>query len=278
MKLPEVGTLRRGIPGRVQRPELLQATMIEGARCAATTRRRTSQAQCPYHRAFTLIELLVVIAIIAILSLFFLSAMRDVNKARQIKLAHTELIQMETAIEDYQASRGYYPPDNPNNPALNPLLFELKGSQLTTVNGQPTYVTLDGSAQIAESDLSVVFGSTVKGIMNLPKLSRRNDEESNAETYLKNLRPSQTGQLVLNGQPRNAILACSIPWTDDPNLQIISTQAADNPHAPDVGLNPWQYRVTNPQHNSNAYDLWVDLYFNGKTNRISNWASQPQVL
>src|SRR5215831_11157280 len=33
-----------------QRAELLQTTIIKGSRCAATTRRRTAQAHCPYHK------------------------------------------------------------------------------------------------------------------------------------------------------------------------------------------------------------------------------------
>src|SRR5215831_3461938 len=51
-EVSRAGTPRCGVPGRVQRPELLQTTMIKGARCAATARRRTAQARCPYLAAF----------------------------------------------------------------------------------------------------------------------------------------------------------------------------------------------------------------------------------
>src|SRR5262245_46741870 len=42
-----VGTPRCGVPGRVQRPELLQTTTIKGPRCAAE-RGADSAARCPY--------------------------------------------------------------------------------------------------------------------------------------------------------------------------------------------------------------------------------------
>ena len=53
--------------------------------------------------AFTLIELLVVIAIIAVLAVFTFGAAKDVKKSRMIKLAQTELAQVQTAIESYAA-------------------------------------------------------------------------------------------------------------------------------------------------------------------------------
>ena len=227
--------------------------------------------------AFTLVELFVVMSVIAVLTVFTLSAVRDVKKARAIKLAQTELTQVQSAIDTYRQDRGYYPPDNPGNPALNQLFFELKGSCLTNVNNQPAYVTLDGSGQINVSDLALVFGPAVKGFMNLPRVGRKSDEDSTAVAYLRP-NPGQSGRLVINGQPGEAILVCSVRWTDDPNLQIITTRPASNPHAAEAGLNPWQYNSSHPQRNPNSYDLWVDVYFNGKTNRISNWVSQPQVL
>src|SRR5208283_1533263 len=37
-------------------------------------------------------------------------------------------------------------------------------------------------------------------------------------------------------------------------------------------ISPWSYVSTNPTNNANTYDLWMDVYYSGKTNRISNWS------
>ena len=43
-------------------------------------------------------------------------------------------------------------------------------------------------------------------------------------------------------------------------------------------LNPFRYNSTNPTNNPGSYDLWIDLRISGKTNRISNWSRQVQIL
>jgi hypothetical protein len=43
-------------------------------------------------------------------------------------------------------------------------------------------------------------------------------------------------------------------------------------------VNPFSYNSVNPTHNPNSYDLWVDLVIGGKTNRISNWSKQYQII
>jgi hypothetical protein len=41
--------------------------------------------------------------------------------------------------------------------------------------------------------------------------------------------------------------------------------------------NPFRY-VYPGTNNPSSYDLWIDLSISGKTNRISNWTRQPQIL
>jgi hypothetical protein len=43
-------------------------------------------------------------------------------------------------------------------------------------------------------------------------------------------------------------------------------------------INPWRYVSSNPTNNTGSYDLWMDIKFGGKTNRISNWSPDPQVV
>jgi len=45
-----------------------------------------------------------------------------------------------------------------------------------------------------------------------------------------------------------------------------------------VQVNPWHYVSTNPTNNQNEFDLWMDVEWRGKTNRISNWTKDPVPL
>jgi hypothetical protein len=41
-------------------------------------------------------------------------------------------------------------------------------------------------------------------------------------------------------------------------------------------VSPWFYNSSNPTNNPGSYDLWMDVFYSGKTNRISNWSQNPQ--
>ena len=41
---------------------------------------------------------------------------------------------------------------------------------------------------------------------------------------------------------------------------------------------PVRYLSTNPLYNKNSFDLWIDVVFDGKTNRFSNWSSAPVIV
>jgi len=43
-------------------------------------------------------------------------------------------------------------------------------------------------------------------------------------------------------------------------------------------FNPWHYVSTNPTNNQGSFDLWMDVLWSGKTNRISNWSPDSQVV
>src|SRR5215469_12172471 len=97
---------------------------------------------------FTLIELLVVIAVIAILAALIFPVVGAIKRIRVQTRARSELTQVESAIADYKAKLGFYPPDNGNNkvpatfnPGSNQLYYELIGTVLT--NNSTTFVTRD---------------------------------------------------------------------------------------------------------------------------------------
>jgi prepilin-type N-terminal cleavage/methylation domain-containing protein len=217
-------------------------------------------------RAFTLIELLVVIAIIGLLAAMIFPITGAVNRAKIKELTRAELSQVETAIESYKAKYGFYPPDNPPNPApatpvyVHQLYYELLG----TTNSGTAFTTLDGSASIKISDVPLTFGTGIDGFVNTTKGG--GDEGALAKSFLKGLKPGQIGELP-NGAK---ILVCSVPWPKDNPYQ--PTGVAGVP-----GLNPWRYVSSNPTNNASSFDLWADVIIGGKTNRISNWG-QPKFV
>jgi prepilin-type N-terminal cleavage/methylation domain-containing protein len=219
----------------------------------------------PLRPGFTLVELLVVMAVITVLAALIIPLTAKSKTTRTLAKAQTELNRVELGIAAYQAKLGHYPPDNPDNPALNQLYYELQGTVFT--NG--VYQTLDGSGKIAQADFPPLFGPRVSGFANASKASVASDNVSVAETFLKGLRPNQIGELSTAGQ---RLLVCSVPWPD------AASQPVQVPPARENGLNPWRYVSTNPTHNSGSFDLWVDIRIGGKTYRISNWSRTPQVL
>ena len=214
----------------------------------------------PRRAAFTLIELLVVIAVIAILASLIFPITAGLKRKRLIAVAQTELAQIETAIEAYKASRGHYPPDNPDDPKLNQLYFELLGA----TNNGTSFVTKDGG-QVAVGALNTAFGPKVLGLVNVSKTGNA-DDVSAATSFLTQLKPGQTG--TLSTGPK--VLTCSILW-DQPASPPISGGVP-------VGMNPWRYVSSTPTNNPGSYDLWVDILIAGKTNRISNWSKVAQVV
>lgn len=216
-------------------------------------------AQPPCYKGFTLIELLLVISIIGILAALVVSAAGSSSGKAKISAAQAELGEMESAINDYHGDLGFFPPDNPNTPVINPLYFELLG----TTNDGNTYVTLDASAQI--SNLSGAINSTFgrQGFANTGRQAHSNDERSAPMSFLKQLKSKQIGGLP--GNPEIKILVSSVEWPDSGNLAPISGAT----------LNPWRYVSTNPTNNPGSFDLWVDLVLGNKTYRVNNWNQHP---
>ena len=222
--------------------------------------------------AFTLIELIVVIAIIAILASLIIPVVGAVNRKKQLAVAKAQLQVLESAIDGYKTKLGYYPPDNTNDPAINPLFFELMG---TTNNGagQPNpnlWVTMDGSAQITANgsppNINSVFG--LSGFANTSTRAHSDDQGQAASTFINNLSPNEVG-LYDPANPNIKILVCSVPWPADKTPYPVPNNPA---------LNPWRYLSSHPTNNTASYDLWVDIVFGHKTNRVCNWSPNPIVL
>ena len=211
----------------------------------------------PRRGAFTLIELLVVIAIIAVLAALLFPAGAWIKNSSMIRKAETELQQVATAIENYKTELGHYPPDNPNNPANNALYFELMG---TVLNGN-NYETKDGTAKILATSAQSEFGRG--GFVNC---TRNSDGDSSrpAKKFINELKPNQSGDNSSNVR----VLSCSVLWPTR-----LGSGVAGVPE-----LNPWRYNSSNPANNHGGFDLWVDIYVGGKTQRVSNWSKKAEIV
>jgi len=207
--------------------------------------------------AFTLIELLIVIAIIAILAAMVIPITGAVSRNKIRSKARVELERIATGIDLYKAKMGHYPPDNPGNPSTNQLYFELLGTTLT--NG--IYTTLDGSGMVKATDLGTVYGGSpakVGGFMNSSQ-GTGGDEGRVSSAFVNSLKPDEVALISSPGGDTVKIFVAGVP-------------------APAGVLNTINYVSSSPTNNPNSYDLWVDIVISGKTNRLSNWSTQPIIL
>jgi prepilin-type N-terminal cleavage/methylation domain-containing protein len=206
-------------------------------------------------RAFTLTELLIVISIMGILAALILPVGKSIREKAAKSRARTELMKVDMAINAYKARMGHFPPDNTNNPALSPLYYELVGCKL--VGGQ--YQTLTGIGAIQSADLPSFFQNPLlTGFVNVG--GSGDDNSAAAVSFLKELTPAQFMVITNNNVP-GAVLCTTLAGP-----VMLGT------------ANPFRYNCSSPSNNINSYDLWVDLLIGGKTNRISNWSPQPQIV
>jgi len=134
-------------------------------------------------QAFTLVELLVVISIIGVLAALILPLASSVARVKKENTAQAELQQIETALENYKAKNGAYPPSNPDSPLINQLYYELSG--VTNNNG--FYQTLDSFNSVSAANFSGQFH--VGGIVNC---SRGSGEDTVfAKDFLPGLKSTQ---------------------------------------------------------------------------------------
>ena len=208
---------------------------------------------------FTLVELLTVIAIIAALAAFIFPVMGVIEKNKFITRSKAEMLQVAGAIDSYKDAWGFYPPDNPGNPLLNQLYYELVGTTNTS-SSPATFQTLDGSSTVTSGTLNTVFGSGVSAFVNCSKPGA-GEQAAGGRNFLHEYRPGQTASY--NG----VTLLVTSAGGPDPNYQPLGS--------PD--LNPWRYISSNPTNNPGSYDLWVQLSISGKKYLVCNWSKQVQI-
>jgi len=214
-------------------------------------------------RGFTLIELLVVISIIGVLAAFTIPVLKSVKAAQYKKVARGELEFLQTALENYKAKYGFYPPGNQNAassgyiPAMfSQLYYELSGVTRDSVAN--TFTTLDGSSTISAANYYSAYH--VDGILNSTKGS--GEDDTKAKNFLSGLRQKETYTYLTNNLIPTTALVTSVGGPDATYQPLGAS-----------GLNPFRY-VYPGVNNPGSYDLWVQLVINGKTNLICNWSRQ----
>ena len=206
---------------------------------------------------FTLVELLTVIAIIAALAGFTFPVMAVIERNKFITRSRAEMYQVAGAIDSYKDAWGFYPPDNPGNPLLNQLYYELVG---TTNTAPGAFQTLDGSSTVASGQFAA-FGPGVSAFVNCSKPGA-GEQAAGGRNFLHEYRPGQTA--IYNGQVTLLVASVGGP---DPNYKPLGSS----------DLNPWRYISSNPTNNPGAYDLWVQLSISGKKYLVCNWNNQAQI-
>jgi prepilin-type N-terminal cleavage/methylation domain-containing protein len=244
----------------------------EAAACASLVNRlsrrsggRVTASKSGIRPGFTLIELLVVISIMGILAGFVLAVLGGVARTKYINTASAELGQIQSALEDYKAKYGVYPPSNANPtgtyawPVTNSMVPQLYYELCGVTNNGTYFVTLDGSSQIKITDVQTAYG--VGGFINCSKGS--GEEVAPARNFLLALKQNRIGSIQNNGIATSNLLT-SVHGPD-------STYYPFGTSYPNV--NPFRY-VYPGINNPNSYDLWVQLVIGGKTNLVCNWSKQ----
>src|SRR5271157_1390521 len=171
-------------------------------------------------QAFTLVEMLVVIAVMSVLAAMIFPITGAVNRTKVRTRTRAEMEQIITAIENYQAKVGHYPPDNallqnadPQKPisylpaCTNQLFYELLG---TTFTPPRAYQTSDGRSQVRTNDFGPYFGVT--GFANSTTGGGGDEGTTVVECLRGSLRANQVADLAVLPAPYSLkVLVGSVP-------------------------------------------------------------------
>jgi prepilin-type N-terminal cleavage/methylation domain-containing protein len=223
---------------------------------------RTEMARRMRRAAFTLVELLVVISIIGVLAAFLLPLAGSVSRVKKINTAQAQLQQIETALENYKAKYGVYPPQS-TNVMINALYYELSGVANIGTATTPNYQTLDASSTVLGTEYTKQFG--VGGVVNCSQGS--GEEAIYAKDFLSGLKPTEVVSATNGDGTLFTYLVTSVGGPDA-NYQPL----------PGSTGNPFRYAYPGT-NNPNSYDLWVQLSINSTPTSpnkylICNWSQQ----
>lgn len=225
---------------------------------------QSSQLRTPHsalRTGFTLIELLVVIAIIGLLAALIVGGASLANTHKAKARVTTERDALVTAIERYKKAKGFYPPDYPTDPTCvqTSLFYELTGTTFNSTAG--TFQSLVTGEILNTNQIGTLFGNS--GFIN-----SSSDSSSPAQNFYTGIKNQQ--HLLVVGSGNNNYSVLGVPISGPINLNAAPGTIGT--------INPWHYNYSHPTNNHDSFDLWMDVKYGGKTNRISNWSAEPQPL
>lgn len=228
---------------------------------------RSQRRRCSTSWAFTLIELLVVISIVGLLAAMVVGGASMVGAKNRLSRLKAEMAEYTTAIESYKDALGSYPPDNPVNPALSPLFYELSGMVVDNANAR--FRTRNSSEVVTAADIKTFFG--IDGFQN----ATPDPEKVRTFVNLKSGRYKEIGA-PNSGTPDIEVLASPAPWR---KVQIPVHPLLPQVAQPAPTVNPWRYlSPQNATNNPGSFDLWVDYVEGREVRRLGNWSPDPIVV
>jgi prepilin-type N-terminal cleavage/methylation domain-containing protein len=213
---------------------------------------------------FTLIELLVVISIIGVLAGLTFPVLKSLKGVQQKRVARAELEVIQTALDNYKAKYGTYPPGNAASALVPQLYYELSGVRFNS--SSQIFTTLDGRYVISKADVQNAYG--VDGIVNCSVGS--GDDDKQAKNFLIKFNEAKQSATVTNDSFGKKVY---------PTTAIITSVGGPDPAYQPLGgedLNPIRYQYPGVR-NPGSYDLWIQLKISGKTNLICNWSRQVTI-
>lgn len=198
--------------------------------------------------AFTLVELMVVIAIIGILAALLVSGSVSAFKNARVKRVKAELSEYVAAIGSYKSKLGFYPPDNPADPAQHGLFYELMGVYVKGGSGASTQFS-------TKSDRESVLSSVAQSALGREGFANSATTVSAVASFLPSLEDRKHTTVSIAGN----------------NLEFL-TVPVEGTGGPSVA-NRWRYVSTNPTNNPKSFDLWAEIVVGGQTMIIGNWKS-----
>jgi prepilin-type N-terminal cleavage/methylation domain-containing protein len=232
-------------------------------------------------RGFTLLELLVVIAIIGILAGFVVGLAPVANARMREGRLKGQLEDLVSAVEEYKAQKGVYPPDNYDAvnrvtiSELNPLYHELTGLFVDNSSDKPHFVTPEGSDFIYSAQTEHFFHR--EGFVNAVPLGKR-------RTFVHQIPGTMHARIFRSttdaGYAPIEVLAVGYIADATPNKKgagfwwptdAATTAVFPTPIPSNPGLNPWHYVSTNPTNNPGGFDLWAEVIVNGEKKIFGNW-------
>lgn len=225
----------------------------------ARQQRRTLLGERSLHglAGFTLIELMVTLSVIMLLAALTVGGLsRASAKGRQARV-QADLNQLITAIESYKAALGTYPPDNPSNPARNPLRYELTGVVVDNERGE--FRTAGGS-QVLRPDV-------VKARLNVDGFANAVTDSARVRQFLS---PKSQQVSTLSRDPNDVeVLVVPVAWP---------LRAAQQPIPEVPGLNPWRYLGPgNATNNVDSFDLWAEFVDGNHVRVMGNWRAEAYI-